>query len=531
MIVNILPIIISFLIGYFFISSLIKVESKYILFLLSLSLGVGLSISSFFYFSILLIFGYMSRNIVITQDAILLIFTYILYLVRRKGAVGISFKSSDRNGSPNKIVSMVIFTIFIAVLFFSFFNFIANTNMAPHGNWDAWAIWNLHARFIFRGGANWINVFSDQISWTRAEYPWLLPSMVSRSWFYLNNESPMTSSLFAFIFTFNTPLVLYATLKIIKGHLYALLAIIILFSSRFFLDHGSSQYADIPVGYYLLNTIILTYFLLVSQSKHTPRKQKSRQFQFGNIHLSILIRRVIKYFKNAESKSKGDRILILIMMNLGSALFVKNEGLIFLSAFIVVLIVRKLAMTNTRSDRYNNLLNFSPLIAYLFLNIYVKQQLAPPNYLLDPESTSGILSKVIDIQRHTKVITVFLDRLKTFGNFKYSTISALFILLFISKTKISRKNTQVIILLTLLLILTLVGYYCVFIITPYDLDWHLSSSLKRLYIQLWPSVVFIYFLIPSIKLFDKQHFWKNKKGSHSNFAKTMEHHSMDEAKQ
>ena len=25
----------------------------------------------------------------------------------------------------------------------------------PHGEWDAWAIWNLHARFLYRGAGDW----------------------------------------------------------------------------------------------------------------------------------------------------------------------------------------------------------------------------------------------------------------------------------------------------------------------------------------------------------------------------------------
>ncbi len=36
---------------------------------------------------------------------------------------------------------------------------------SPHGEWDAWAIWNQHARFLFRGGGSdaWRALLCDQV--------------------------------------------------------------------------------------------------------------------------------------------------------------------------------------------------------------------------------------------------------------------------------------------------------------------------------------------------------------------------------
>ncbi len=44
------------------------------------------------------------------------------------------------------------------------------------------------------------------------------------------------------------------------------------------------------------------------------------------------------------------------------------------------------------------------------------------------------------------------------------------------------------------LALTLAGYFAIYVITPYDLYWHLRFSLNRLFLQLWPSVIFLFFL-------------------------------------
>ena len=41
----------------------------------------------------------------------------------------------------------------------------------------------------------------------------------------------------------------------------------------------------------------------------------------------------------------------------------------------------------------------------------------------------------------------------------------------------------------------LVGYFFVYVLTPLDLDYHLMTSLNRLFLQLWPSVIFVVFMI------------------------------------
>ncbi|HYA98054.1 MAG TPA: hypothetical protein VEH49_08165, partial [Methylomirabilota bacterium] len=44
------------------------------------------------------------------------------------------------------------------------------------------------------------------------------------------------------------------------------------------------------------------------------------------------------------------------------------------------------------------------------------------------------------------------------------------------------------------LVLTLAGYFAVYLITPLDLNWHLRFSLGRLFLQVWPSALFLFFV-------------------------------------
>lgn len=43
----------------------------------------------------------------------------------------------------------------------------------------------------------------------------------------------------------------------------------------------------------------------------------------------------------------------------------------------------------------------------------------------------------------------------------------------------------------LTLVLLVLGYIFVYLITPYDLSWHLATSLTRLLYHVYPSVIFL----------------------------------------
>jgi hypothetical protein len=39
------------------------------------------------------------------------------------------------------------------------------------------------------------------------------------------------------------------------------------------------------------------------------------------------------------------------------------------------------------------------------------------------------------------------------------------------------------------------GYFFIYVTTPQNLAWHIRTSLNRLLLHLWPSAVFVFFLI------------------------------------
>jgi hypothetical protein len=41
----------------------------------------------------------------------------------------------------------------------------------------------------------------------------------------------------------------------------------------------------------------------------------------------------------------------------------------------------------------------------------------------------------------------------------------------------------------------LAGFFFVYIVSPFNLEWHLDTSLDRLLLQVWPLAVFAYFAV------------------------------------
>ena len=127
----------------------------------------------------------------------------------------------------------------------------------PHGGWDAWAIWNLRARFLFRSGPFWTDSFSPDLFWSSPDYPLGLPGYVALIWKYVDNDTVIVPMLVAAMFFVATGGLLYASLRRFSGQIAATLGLIALAGTSFFISHSASQYADVPLGFFVLATVVL----------------------------------------------------------------------------------------------------------------------------------------------------------------------------------------------------------------------------------------------------------------------------------
>jgi len=337
----------------------------------------------------------------------------------------------------------------------------------PHGDgWDAFAIWNLHARFLFLGRVHWREGFSTLIPWSHPDYPLLVPAAIAHIWTYIGHNDPIVPAVISLVFTFATLGLLVSSLATLRGLTSAALSGIALASTPFFVEQGASQYADIPLSFFFLASIALLHLY----------QQRSA--------------------KIANGRALG--LFVLTGLAAGCAAWTKNEGLLFLFAFLgsqFASIAGRRRPPASGELRPNSLREFALLVLaiapFLGLIAWFKLFIAPAGDLF---SGPGMIDKALSPARYGAILQWFARQFFRFGSWAVPATVLLVALRFlIPSSRISRQETAFRSSIATLA-LTLAGYFAVYVITPNDLYWHLRFSLNRLFLQLWPSTIFLFFL-------------------------------------
>jgi len=423
------------------------------IFKVCLGSGLGFGISSCFFFLWLLAFGSPNKAFFIIEIAFLVGLTLILLYVNRvrKNAQGpLIHTEAILTWKIHKFLLIG----FVILLVSSMLAGVLFTLVHPHGNWDAWAIWNMRARFLFRGGDQWRDAFSQLVSWSHTDYPLLIPGSVARGWSYIGHESVVFPAVLSVIFMLAIVGITYSSLTILRSRTQGLLAGFILLGTPSFVKSGTFQYADLPLGFFFLATLVLFYL------------------------------------RDRWSTMNGS-LLILAGMTTGLAAWTKNEGILFLVSIIVARFVVILPLRGWKDylkEMRSFLIGLIPLLAIL---IYFKIKFATPNDLLAPQELRYTLEKLADSSRYFIIFKIFVK--EAFYSFGHWILLIFYFLLLGIESKVKDKSS----IITSLIVLSLMfaGYFFVYVITPNHLFAHLITSSNRLLMQLWPSFVFIYFMI------------------------------------
>ncbi|MDY6790511.1 MAG: glycosyltransferase family 39 protein [Thermodesulfobacteriota bacterium] len=338
---------------------------------------------------------------------------------------------------------------------------------APHGSWDAWNIYNLGARFIFRGAAEWTSAFSNQYSWTLPDHPLLISVGVARVWNYVGNETLIAPILQAFLFTSATVMLMVFSLSRLQNKNQGLIAGMVLLGTPFFSYNGSSLIADVPVSFYILATLVL-YCLIDERYK------------------------------------KKSGLVLLCGTVAGFAAWTKDEGLlliasIFIARFIVVTLQKGLGAFLKEAVIFSaGLTPVLIIIAYFkFLLVsqnivYLKDQLAPATMHIFNQDFNTLFNSLTDISKYIIIGKTFL--VKFYDLEKWMLIVfPVFILLMGRSDK--KRNNPVIYTSLLILMIMLCGYFTVYLVYPLDnLEWLLEVTTKRLLLQILPGSIFVFFL-------------------------------------
>lgn len=433
---------------------------------LSLSLGFGIGIFSAVFFVVRV----LGATHLVAIDACVLGLLLILYFLRRRAwaeARDRNYMNEDLDAPSwmNRILAASLAVAVLAALYRAVIRIIAH----PQGEgWDAFSIWNLHARFLFLGGDHWRDGFSPLIPWSHPDYPLLLPGAIAQFWSYLGHDDPVVPAMIGLVFTFSTLALLIASLAHLRGSTSAMLGGLALSSTPFFIEQGTSQYADVPLSFFILATLVLLH-LGCRQSPDAPRNPSGQ--------------------------------LLLAGLAAGFAAWTKNEGLLFLVALVVaqvwVFTLKPIGYgSGGRSGgRWRCLVSFAlgtaPMLAILG---WFKHSIATQGDLLSGPAIAA--HKVLTPSRYWIIVQWYAKEFLRFGSWWIvpGTVAMLALYL-LTHGKRNSDREPVFYASLMTLGLTLAGYFAIYVITPRDLYWHLRFSLNRLFLQVWPSTIFLFFLV------------------------------------
>ena len=340
----------------------------------------------------------------------------------------------------------------------------------PHGRWDAWLIWNMHARFLFRGGDHWRDAFASGLDWSHWDYPLLLPLSIVRGWQYMGSETPLLPAIMGFCFTLLTIGLLLTTLTLLRGRVQGYLAAMVLLGTPFLITMGAAQFADVPLAFFIL----MTLGMLTLQAR-------------------------------AEEGSVG--MLLLAGLAAGMAAWTKNEGILFLLVAALSLFAATVRTGSWRKACRRTAGFLAGAMPILLIVLTFKLLLAPTGDLAAGVSWAALTEKLFDWSRYAQIARAFLLMGMSFTQglvdvrvgmqFNPGAINILLLiayLLFVG-IRIDRPDRTGLLTVGVVLCLMLAGYFLVYVLTPLDLTYHLITSLNRLFLQLWPSVILLTFMI------------------------------------
>jgi hypothetical protein len=416
-----------------------------------LAFGIGSGITSIVYFFHTLFWGSSLKSAIISEALLEAALVAVLFL--RKSKFNLFCKKNKENTLRKNNLNRVISISFFTTVFSSIVSFVIFSLKDPHGNWDAWFIWNVHARFIYRLN-HLADFFKNCPDWSHPDYPQLVSALVARSWQYIGHERLIVSIIIAMLFTFGLVFLLSSSLSIFKSKNQGYLAGMIMLSTFTFIQQGATQCADIPIAFFFLATLIL---------------------------LSL------------KDKFNENSLLILAGIVAGISAWCKNEGLLFIISIFIARFIAILMEKGFKNAVKEIMLFFVGLFPVLAGIIYFKT-LTPVNDLFLNQGINEIITRILTPARYTEIFSQFLITVKYyFGRLSGLPLLVLYALLVGVNVKKEYKTSFITTIIMLCLMIT--GYFGIYLITPHDLHWHLSTSLYRLLLQLWPCLLLLYFII------------------------------------
>jgi hypothetical protein len=413
-----------------------------LLFKAGLGIGLGLGLTSLITFLILLVTNSLS-GLMPVQFTLLLGSLALTRRTLRSNPIAFEKPVFSR-------LQKILLGVFVLTLLITASAYILYALMTPTGRFDAWMIYNRTARFIFRDPVHWRNALSPQLyPLFHADYPWLVPMNVAGAWNALDGEIIRVAQAQSTYFLLGVFCLLMGALGQLRTTGQALLGGITLLAVPVFFYVTAREEADIPCAFFILATLALLFLY---------------------------------------NQERNPMLVALAGLTTGLAAWTKNEGSLFLITGTFAWL-----MAIYRRHKLHELkwyvLGFALPVMVL---IYFKLFLAPPGDVLNSSGSANGFNRLMMIERYAIVAKYFYDQIFIFGEGKLNILLILIFGLIIGLDK-SRVQSQPILPAMTAIFLQLAGYFLIYILTPYEINWHIRNSLYRLMVQLFPSMLLIFF--------------------------------------
>ena len=302
----------------------------------------------------------------------------------------------------------------------------------PHGAWDAVDLWNLRAVGFLRGGLD-----ATLATARHADYPLLLPLVIAHAWAWTGQQEIVAMAVAVAFAACSVGILRFATARLGGARASAIVTIVLL-ASPLWAFQAASQRADVPLSCFVLGTA-------AALALHGRRREP--------------------------------RLLVLAGVQLGCALWTKNEGSLF-----AVAVTGAWLVTVDRSERrsaWRIALGAAPFALAL---LHHKLTCGATTDLV---AGQGALTweRLGDADRWLATAAAFARK----GVFYAVVPGALFAILAREPGGGSPSRAGFV---WVTLALVLAGDFAVYVLTPRDLAWHLASSLDRVLLQIWPLALF-----------------------------------------
>lgn len=420
-----------------------------------LAVGLGLGLSSLGFFVWLSLIGGPSAMFPVVELGAVVLLASVALFARKPSRSPSRSPTRGDSAVPPRNHLLLALAVWLS-LGCATIAFLLQSATSRQGGWDAWMTWNMHARAIFRGGDHWRETLMSLPGWSHPDYPLLIPGNVARMWTYVGHETALAPAAVAMLFTFGTVGLLYASVAILRSPTQGCLAALLLLGTKFFILHGASQYADVPFGFFLLATLVL-----LALPEVWPDNRPC--------------------------------LLMLAGVAAGLAAWTKNEGLLLLLAVLTGyggVVVRARGWRAALSDARAFAMGLAPVFTVI---VGFKIWVAPANDLMSDQGFRQTLERLLEGNRYVQVL---LGIGQGFLEVSAQGVTGLLLLAYWFCAGHAAHGPWRLGARTAAIVLSLMlgGYVVVLLVAPAPLLATNIRSIDRLLLQLWPSMLFAYFL-------------------------------------